>query len=601
MSRSRPSVLCDGQQNERWMRPGDIDERLRCEERGNRIFRNRSGPELIGYPLTRRLSDLDADSWSEVGPAAVDGRDGEILRFQIQRAIGGDRGASGPDCRHEEEKIPFALSSSVLKLGREKVCTLTMKVCTLTITFQHVCRRTSRIVLLYENLGMLFKASSFLLHNQMLASWLADSDNDIVSSSLWLTALELDFRREKEKAFEDCCNIFAYEAFSFPFVNITAAIMSDGAGTTKDDTRSSGNDLSATSANGLSWKDTLISLLQQASVYGVAAGYCISASLLSIINKWAVMKFPYPGALTALQYFTSAFGVLLCGWLKLVDHDRLELVTMWRFLPAAIIFYLSLFTNSELLLHANVDTFIVFRSAVPMFVAVGETVFLNQPWPSPKTWTSLATIFGGSIVYVLTDYQFTVTAYAWAVAYLVSMSIDFVYIKHVVMTIGLNTWGLVLYNNLEALMLFPLELLVMGELKKMKHDISDESNWYSFSVVLPVALSCLFGLAISFFGFSCRRAISATGFTVLGIVNKLLTVVINLVIWDKHSTLIGTIGLLICMFGGVMYQQSTSKPKKAETETKAQSRDEEQQHLLEMQATAVSDSTTQRVVSVDPK
>jgi hypothetical protein len=43
------------------------------------------------------------------------------------------------------------------------------------------------------------------------------------------------------------------------------------------------------------------------------------------------------------------------------------------------------------------------------------------------------------------------------------MSMNFVYIKHIVMTIGLNTGGLVLYNNLEALMLFPIELLVMGE------------------------------------------------------------------------------------------------------------------------------------------
>ncbi|WOL01454.1 hypothetical protein Cni_G10170 [Canna indica] len=379
------------------------------------------------------------------------------------------------------------------------------------------------------------------------------------------------------------------------------ALMPDDAETVKDSIPRSENDLSSTPSSGLTWKDTLISIVQQASVYGIAAGYCISASLLSIINKWAIIKFPYPGALTALQYFTSAFGVLLCGWLKIVEHDRLDFITMWKFLPAAIIFYLSLFTNSELLLHANVDTFIVFRSVVPMFVAVGETVFLHQPWPSPKTWISLATIFGGSVIYVCTDYQFTVTAYAWAVAYLVSMSIDFVYIKHVVMTIGLNTWGLVLYNNLEALMLFPLELLIMGELKKIKHDIADESNWYSFSVVLPVALSCLFGLAISFFGFSCRRAISATGFTVLGIVNKLLTVVINLVIWDKHSTLIGTIGLLICMFGGVLYQQSTIKPKKAEAEAKAQVRDEEQQQLLEMQSTKETDSTTQHVVSVDPK
>ncbi|KAK9005707.1 hypothetical protein V6N11_043130 [Hibiscus sabdariffa] len=341
-------------------------------------------------------------------------------------------------------------------------------------------------------------------------------------------------------------------------------------------------------------------VMKQVSVYGVAAGYCISASLLSIINKWAVMKFPYPGALTALQYLTSAAGVFICGWFKVIEHDRLDLLTMWRFLPAAIIFYLSLFTNSELLLHANVDTFIVFRSAVPIFVAMGETLFLHQPWPSLKTWISLATIFGGSVLYVLTDYQFTLTAYTWAVAYLVSMSIDFVYIKHVVMTIGLNTWGLVLYNNLEALLLFPLELLIMGELKKIKHEISDESDWHSFEVILPVGLSCLFGLAISFFGFSCRRAISATGFTVLGIVNKLLTVVINLVIWDKHSTLVGTVGLLICMLGGVMYQQSTSnKPKAVNVATEQET--EEQQKLLEMQNKSQAKNNEKEVTEIEGK
>lgn len=332
------------------------------------------------------------------------------------------------------------------------------------------------------------------------------------------------------------------------------------------------------------------SIVHQVSIYGVAAGYCLSASLLSIINKWAVMKFPYPGALTALQYFTSAAGVFLCGWLKLVEHDKLDLMTMWRFLPAAVIFYLSLFTNSELLLHANVDTFIVFRSAVPIFVAVGESMFLHRPWPSLKTWASLGTIFAGSVLYVATDYQFTFAAYMWAVAYLVSMTIDFVYIKHVVTTIELNTWGLVLYNNIEALMLFPLELLIMGELKKIKHEISDESDWHSFSVVLPVALSCLFGVAISFFGFSCRRAISATGFTVLGIVNKLLTVMINLVIWDKHSTWVGTVGLLVCMLGGVLYQQSTSKPKDVNQVT-AQENEEEQLKLLEMQGNSETNIT----------
>jgi solute carrier family 35 protein len=56
--------------------------------------------------------------------------------------------------------------------------------------------------------------------------------------------------------------------------------------------------------------------------------------------------------------------------------------------------------------------------------------------------------------------------------------------------------------------------------------------------------------------------ISVTSLTGLGNVNKLLTVVINLVIWDNHATFKGTIGLLICMLGGIslFYQQLVAKP-----------------------------------------
>ncbi|EPS58250.1 hypothetical protein M569_16563, partial [Genlisea aurea] len=302
-----------------------------------------------------------------------------------------------------------------------------------------------------------------------------------------------------------------------------------------------------------------------AETYGVAVGYCLSGSLLAVINKWAVTVFPYPGPLTALQYATCVLGVLTAGRLDFIQHERIDLATTVRFLPAAAMFYLSVFTNSELLLHANVDTFVVFRSATPIFVAAGESLFLSQPWPRLNTWLSLATIFGGSLIYVAADRDFiTVTAYAWASAYLLCMTVDFVYVKHVVMTIGLSTWGLVLYNNLEALFLFPLELLVMGELKTMAAADDDAAGSYWLQVVPPVALSCIFGLSISFFGFACRKAVSATGFTVLGTVNKLLTILINLLVWDKHSNFMGTVGLLVCIGGGILYQQSTvSKPDDA--------------------------------------
>lgn len=72
------------------------------------------------------------------------------------------------------------------------------------------------------------------------------------------------------------------------------------------------------------------------------------------------------------------------------------------------------------------------------------------------------------------------------------------------------------------------------------------------------------------------KAVSARGFTVLGgAVNKSVNVVINLAFWDKHSTRVGTLGLLICMLGGVTYQQSPTNKPRAVNETEVQESDEE--------------------------
>ena len=50
--------------------------------------------------------------------------------------------------------------------------------------------------------------------------------------------------------------------------------------------------------------------------------------------------------------------------------------------------------------------------------------------------------------------------------------------------------------------------------------------------------SCVVGLAISFTGWYCRSQVTATCYTVLGVANKMVTVLINLLIWDEHAGLV---------------------------------------------------------------
>ncbi|XP_042511560.1 GDP-fucose transporter 1-like isoform X2 [Macadamia integrifolia] len=303
----------------------------------------------------------------------------------------------------------------------------------------------------------------------------------------------------------------------------------------------------------------LVASTQYYATSSLVIGYALCSSLLAVINKYAITKFNFPGLLTALQYLTSVLGVWILGKLGFLYHDPFSTETAKKFLPAAIVFYLAIFTNTNLLRHANVDTFVVFRSLTPLLVAIADTTFRKQPCPSKLTFVSLLIILGGAVGYVATDSAFTVTAYSWAFVYLVTITTEMVYIKHMVTNLGLNTWGFVFYNNLLSLMMAPIFWIVTGEYIDVFSAVrSNSGNWVESGAFIAVSLSCVFGLLISFFGFAARKAVSATAFTVTGVVNKFLTVAINVLIWDKHATPFGLLCLIFTIVGGVLYQQSVT-------------------------------------------
>ncbi|KAH1121711.1 hypothetical protein J1N35_004871 [Gossypium stocksii] len=55
-----------------------------------------------------------------------------------------------------------------------------------------------------------------------------------------------------------------------------------------------------------------------------------------------------------------------------------------------------------------------------------------------------------------------------------------------------------------------------------------------------------------------KKTTSTTTFTMTGVMNKFLTVVINVLIWDKRATLFELVCLLFTLAGGVLYQQSAT-------------------------------------------
>merc|ERR1712188_218600 len=108
------------------------------------------------------------------------------------------------------------------------------------------------------------------------------------------------------------------------------------------------------------------------------------------------------------------------------------------------------------------------------------------------------------------------------------MPVDAILIKQLINTMGLTPWGLVFYQNSIA-GIFGLCCTIALELN------SKEERLHCLAVLVgggthtwvPVVMSSLLGIAVSFFQMSVRRIISSTAFMVLGVSNKLLALLIN--------------------------------------------------------------------------
>ena len=72
--------------------------------------------------------------------------------------------------------------------------------------------------------------------------------------------------------------------------------------------------------------------------------------------------------------------------------------------------------------------------------------------------------------------------------------------------------------------------------KLLKLSAPEHELWTPRTIAYLLA-SCVDGHAISFTGWYCRSQVTATCYTVLGVANKMVTVLVNLLIWDEHAGL----------------------------------------------------------------
>ncbi len=114
----------------------------------------------------------------------------------------------------------------------------------------------------------------------------------------------------------------------------------------------------------------------------------------------------------------------------------------------------------------------------------------------------------------------------------------------------------VIYTNVLGLPMTVALGMYMGEVTALRSFVFNDV------AILNLTLSSIVGVGISWAGFKSRDLLSATSYTVVGVLNKMLTIAVNAVMWDQHATPAGLICLLICIAGGLMYEQAPKRGTK---------------------------------------
>ena len=223
------------------------------------------------------------------------------------------------------------------------------------------------------------------------------------------------------------------------------------------------------------------------------------------------------------------------------------------YLLEAMLFALSLHANLQTLMRTSVGTVIVGRSTVPLLtfmIEMGTEKGLSHRQGYMRRLISLLGVILFSILYAVTDGKLHVSQHSdalWLIFWVCLVAAQMIYGKWLISAVALGRLERVFYTNSCAL---PFMLVVSTPELLVIKETGAVQDWYTMFLVV---LSCLVGCAISYSSWRLRELVSATTFGLVGVVNKMLTICVSVLIWPQSFSLLGVLTIAGCISSALLY------------------------------------------------
>lgn len=286
--------------------------------------------------------------------------------------------------------------------------------------------------------------------------------------------------------------------------------------------------------------------------------YCVSGTLLTLINKMTIFAFPYVNILLLTQNFVIVILLVLTFYFfpnRFGSLPSLNMSIVKLCMPLTLTFVLILLSNLFSLLYVSMATVIVMCSLSTLFVVLFECIVINYK----MNGLSIATLIGmlaGAIFYAKHDSTFNVKGYTWLCINIFSTSIYQIYLKKmaiVLLTKDIGSIGIFYHNNLISLPVLLLLAYIMNELTS-RFDLISSLDMRSINLVL---FSSVLAFLVSISTFVVNRRNTATTVIVIDNINRMLIIILSEIFVESTLNLSSIVGAFFVVYFGWLYSQSS--------------------------------------------
>jgi len=299
-----------------------------------------------------------------------------------------------------------------------------------------------------------------------------------------------------------------------------------------------------------------MSTSRPALLWVLAYSVCSTAMLLA--NKAALNTYPLPLALTCVQLIFAAtvtLPLVLRGGFTRTSAKSLSLYVF-----EGILFAASISLNLKALSMTNVGMMVIARSCLPIVVYLLELLLGSAGGLSFRSTVSLVCVVAFSSLYALDaqGVKMNHIGLVYVAAWLLILACQMIYGKWLIAAVQLRHWERVFYTNGCGLPV--LTILAHHETKLLFAEFS--SDTVSNTILL---LTCVAGVAIGYTSWRVRSLVSATTFSLVGVLNKMGTICLAFLLWPSEGSYLSFVALVGCLGSGMLYEGN--KPAATTTAT----------------------------------